>query len=304
MPTVDIIIPSYNAANYLRAAVESVMSQTFEDWRIILVDDGSTDNTAEIIEPFLRQLGSKITYIKKENQGLPAARNTAIRNSSAEFLALLDADDVWLPSRLLVSLKSFEKHPQVGLSYGLISRINPQGEIISTWSGNHQWTEGNIAPCIYVLKVQLPCPTMTFRRKCIDEVGLFDETMRATEDRDLWLRIALRYEVAFVPEIIAYYRSSPNSMSTDPERMLKAQLQFIRKHFGSPGCGLLARQSALGYAYRQYAETLSRRKKPWLAFMNSLRALALYPTDTSNARTAASLLLNFAGVNRIRARRW
>ncbi len=300
MATVDVIIPAYNAAKYLRAAIESVMSQTFEDWRILLIDDGSIDNTEEVIAPFLRSLGPKITYIQKENQGLPAARNTAIDNSSAEFLALLDADDVWLPCRLLESLKSFEKHPQAGLSYGLISRIDPEGEIISTWGGNHQWAEGNIAPYIYMLKVQLPCPTMTFRRKCIDEVGLFDETMRATEDRDLWLRIALHYEVAFVPEIIACYRSSPNSMSTDPERMLKAQLQFIRKHFGSAGCGLRARQSALGYAYRQYAEALGLRQKSLLALMNSLRALVLYPFDIATAKTAGSMLLNLAGVHRIR----
>ena len=296
MPKVDVIIPAYNAVKYLPAAIESVMAQTFEDWRIVLVDDGSTDNTAEVVAPFIKQLGPRLKYIKQPNSGLPAARNAAIHSSYAEFLALLDADDVWLPFRLTESLMRFENRPRVGLAYGLISRINPEGIVIDTFAGNQQHAEGNIAPYIYMRKVELPCPTITFRRKCVDEVGLFDETMRATEDRDLWLRIALRYEVAFVPKVLAYYRTSPNSMSTDPDRMLKAQLQFIQKHYGAQGCGMQARQIALARVYKQRAEALLLREQPWAALMSSLRALALYPLDIDNARTAGSLLLRWAGL--------
>ncbi len=301
MPMVDIIIPAFNAARYLPAAIESVVEQTFEDWRILLVDDGSTDNTAEVISPFRERLGPKMKYIPQSNGGLPAARNTAIRNSSAEFLALLDADDVWLPNRLFESLKCFKDRPQVGLAYGRTSRIDHEGELIDTWRGNDKWVEGNIAPYIYMFEVQLPCPTMTFRRKCIEEVGYFDETMRATEDRDLWFRIAQQYEVAFAPEVIALYRISQNSMSADPERMLKAQLRFVQKHYRSPHCGLRARQIARARAYRQYAEALKLRHLPLSALVSSLRALASDPLDTDNSRTAASMLLNCAGIGRIRS---
>jgi hypothetical protein len=141
-------------------------------------------------------------------------------------------------------------------------------------------------------KVELPCATVTLRRRCIDEVGIFDEAMRATEDRDLWLRIALRHEVAFVPKVLAYYRVSPNSLSADSQQMLKAQLQFIRKHYGSQGCGLRSRQIAWARVYKQQAETLMARNRPWDALRSSLRALALYPLDMDNARTAGSLLLS------------
>ncbi len=123
MSKIDVIIPAYNAARYLPMAIESVVAQTFRDWKIVLVDDGSTDNTLEVVSPFIQQLGPRLQYIKQTNGGLPAARNTAIRNSSAEFLALLDADDVWLPCRLSESLRYFERQ-QVGLTYGLISRID------------------------------------------------------------------------------------------------------------------------------------------------------------------------------------
>src|SRR6202041_1378429 len=159
MATVDIIIPAFNAAKYLPFALESVSSQTFDDWQILLVDDGSTDNTADVVAPFLDRFGSKIKYIKQNNRGLPAARNTAIRASTAEFLALLDADDVWLPCRLSESLKVLTARPQAGLAYSQVKGIDPEGRIASTWMGNPRNSEGHIAPHIYMRKVELPCPT-------------------------------------------------------------------------------------------------------------------------------------------------
>lgn len=295
MATVDVIIPAFNAARYLPFALESVSLQTLDDWQILLVDDGSTDNTVEVVAPFLDRFGSRIQYIKQNNRGLPAARNTAIRASTAEYLALLDADDVWLPNRLADSVSAFTGRPQVGLAYGQVTGIDPEGRLMDTFEGNQRKAEGHIASQIYMRKVELPCPTMTFRRRCIDEVGMFDETMRATEDRDLWLRIALRYEVAFVPKILAYYRLSPNSMSTDPQRMLQAQLQFINKNYGSEGCGLISRQIAWARAYKQRAEAFHRQNHPWAALMSSLRALLLYPLEMDNFRTAGSLLINWVG---------
>jgi glycosyltransferase involved in cell wall biosynthesis len=298
MPKVDVIIPAYNTARDLPAAIESVIAQTFEDWRILLVDDGSTDNTAEIVTPFLAQLGPKLTYIRQANAGLPAARNTAIRNSSAAFLALLDADDVWLPRRLSESLKRFEARPQVGLTYGFNDRIDPEGKVIDTFDRRQKHGEGRIAPYLYMRKVDLNCPTVTFRRKCVDEVGLFDETLRATEDRDMWLRIAQRYEVALVPEVIAHYRMSPNSMSTDSNRMRQAQLQFIEKHYGSPGCGIVARQIALSQVYRLEADALNARGRRQEALLSSLRALAIFPLDIDNIRTVGYTFLRYAGIKK------
>jgi glycosyltransferase involved in cell wall biosynthesis len=298
MAKIGVIIPAFNAAKYLPFAIESVISQTYEDWQILLVDDGSTDNTPQVLAPFLDRLGPKIKYIKQANRGLPAARNTAIRSSSTELLALLDADDVWLPSRLSESVKVMDARPQAGLSYGLITGIDAEGNHRGTFEGNPRHAEGHIAPYIYMRKVELPCPTITFRRRCVEEVGLFDETMRATEDRDLWLRIALRHEVAFVPKLLAYYRLSASSMSTDPQRMLQAQLQFIRKHYGAKGCGLLSRQIALARAYKQRAEALKTRNQSWAALKSSLHALALYPLGADNIRTTGSLLFHWTSARR------
>ncbi|WP_213803909.1 glycosyltransferase family 2 protein [Granulicella sp. dw_53] len=298
MPTVDVIIPAYNAAKYLPIALDSVEAQTFEDWRILLIDDGSTDNTTEVVRPYMQRLGPKLAYIQQPNRGLPAARNTAIRNSSAEFLALLDADDIWLPTRLEQSLKSFEGRSQVGLSYGYISRVGPDGKVIDTFAEPQKNGEGWIASSIYTRAVYLPCPTITFRRRCVDEVGTFDETLRATEDRDLWLRISQRYQVALVPHLIALYRTSPDSMTTDPERMLQAQLQFIEKHYGSKGCGWFARRQAMSGIYRQRAEAFALRGRVPTAFQSSLWALWYYPLGVNTLRTAGSLLMRLLGLRR------
>jgi glycosyltransferase involved in cell wall biosynthesis len=292
MPKVDIIIPAYNAARYLAAALASVEAQTFADWRIMLIDDGSTDNTAEVAAPFMERLGQRFKYIKQENQGLPAARNAAIRNSSSEYMALLDSDDIWLPDRLAESLRYLESHPSVGISHSSVAFVDETGKILQTFDTPQKHGEGMVAPYIYMRKLQLPCPTVTFRRSCIEKVGLFDETMRATEDRDLWFRIALHFEVGFVPKVLAHYRVSAASMSSDPNRMLQAQLRFIEKHYGAPGCGALTRRIALSHCYRQYAEALKLRGEHWNALKSASRSLGFYPLDLTNIRSAASILLH------------
>ncbi len=289
MPTVDIILPAYNAAHFLPMALDSVMGQSFADWRILLVDDGSTDETSAIAARYAEWLGPKLLYLHQENRGLPAARNTAIHHAEAEFLALLDADDVWLPHRLEASLKLFAGRPEIGLSYGLIEGIDSSGKVVGRFTDRKRHPEGWIAPLIYMRTMDLPCPTVTLRRACVEQSGLFDETLRATEDRDLWVRIAQHFQVACVPEVIAQYRTSPQAMTTDPERMLRAQLQFVEKHFRSPGCGVRARRVALSWIYRQRAEALAKRGRMREAVGSAFHAVALYPLEVRNARTAAGV---------------
>jgi glycosyltransferase involved in cell wall biosynthesis len=290
MATIDILIPAYNAAHFLPTALASAEAQTFPDWRILLVDDGSTDSTPSAIAPFRDRLGPKLLYLHQPNKGLPAARNTAIRHATADFLALLDADDAWLPNRLAASVQAFTTNPDAALAYARIHITDAQGAILSTWPGNPRHQQGHIAPYIYTRAVELPCPTITLRRAVLDEVGVFDEAMRATEDRDLWLRIALRYQVAYIPEVLALYRTSPSSMSGDPDRMLRAQLHFIDKHSGAPGCGPAQRRTAIARAWRQHSEALSARHQPRAALQSAFRALSVDPLHPSTLRTAAAVL--------------
>src|SRR5579862_5259447 len=130
MPRVSVIIPAYNAARYLPSSIESVMAQTYQDWEIVVVDDGSTDNTKTVLSSYQEQLQDKIHCIHQSNRGLPAARNTAIRASRGEIMALLDADDVWLPARLSRSVRELDRDPEIGLVHSRVARIDDQGSVI------------------------------------------------------------------------------------------------------------------------------------------------------------------------------
>jgi glycosyltransferase involved in cell wall biosynthesis len=280
----DIIIPAYNGAKFLSSALESVIQQTYPDWRIILVNDGSTDETPAIGKAFQQRLGPKMLFISQENRGLSASRNIAIQHSTAPLLALLDADDIWLPNRLEASRRCFENN-QVGLSYGFVSLIDIDGNILHTQNLQDQLDDGCISSAIYTRSVNLPCPTISFRRQCISEVGGFDEDMRASEDRDLWLRIALKYEVARIPEVIALYRVSSGSMSDDLDRMFRAQLKFIEKHRVSSAFSIEEHRLAVSSVYRQHAETFGQRGRYWMAFEYAVRAFLTRPS-TGNLRAA------------------
>ena len=280
----DIIIPAYNGAKFLPLALESVIRQTYTDWRIILVNDGSSDETPAIGKAFQQRLGSKMLFISQENRGLSASRNVAMQHATAPLLALLDADDIWLPNRLEASRRCFENE-RVGMSYGFVSLIDIDGNVFRTQNPQDQLEEGAISSAIYNRSVNLPCPTISFRRECIKKLGGFDEDMRASEDRDLWLRIALEYQVARIPEVIALYRVSPGSMSDDLDRMLRAQLKFVEKQRVSSGVSPAGHRLAVSSVYRQHAETFGQRRRYWMAFLYAVRALATY-RGTENLRVA------------------
>ena len=294
MPTVEVVVPAYNAAKYLATALDSVIAQTFTDWRILLVDDGSTDGTAAIAAQYAERLGHRFRYIHQVNAGVSRARNTALQQAEGEFIAFLDSDDVWLPNRLSDTLKVFAKSEKIGLTYGFIHGIDSVGRIVQTYTTPNRHPEGRLATWLYRRELDMPCPSITVRKAALDKVGLFDETMRATEDRDLWLRIAVHYDIALVREIIAQYRTSAQGMTRDPELMFQAQLRFIEKHSGAPGCGFWARRIALSHIHRQKAEALAGLGHSSLAIQTALRAFSLHPFHTGNARTTLSLLLRGA----------
>lgn len=292
-PAVDVIVPCFNGARYLAQALDSVVAQTFGDWRIVLVDDGSTDRTPEIAAGYAARLGARMLHIRQGNRGLAATRNVAIRVSGeaggAELLALLDADDVWLPERLGRSVAALRAAPAAGLSYGFVTTIDEWDRPIQTYADLLPGREGRIAASIYTRRLHLPCPTVTFRRRHFEAAGGFDETMRATEDRDLWLRIALEAEVVCVPEVLALYRTAAGGMTGDAERMFEAQLRFVHKHRGAPGLTAAHFRSALASVFRQRAETETARGLLGPAAAHLARALGLEPLSGGNWRTVASL---------------
>ena len=230
-PTVSVVIPCYNAARFIEQAVVSALEQSSRPTEIIVVDDGSTDGSAEKAQRF----GLPVRVIRQTNAGPSVARNTGIKASSGELIAFLDADDYWLPHKLERQLDRFED-PGVALVHS-----------------HHRWmfsdgstTDIRESTCGQVFHVLLErCTiaviTAVVRREVFERVGLFDPSLRGSEDWDMWLRIAASYRVDVVPEVLACYRWHDNNSSHKHRHMAKELARALRKqrrrHLRCAECG-------------------------------------------------------------------
>ena len=194
MPWVSIIIPTYNRRDFLREAIRSVLEQSFRDFELIVVDDGSDDGTREMIQ---REFPGLLTYLYQENQGVSRARNRGLKLAQGEFVAFLDSDDLWLPRKLERQMAFMQSHPKAQICYtdeiwirrGV--RVNPKKK--------HAKYSGWIYPRCLPLCIISPSSAL-MRRGLLEEVGGFDEELPVCEDYDLWLRISARHPIHFLPE--------------------------------------------------------------------------------------------------------
>jgi glycosyltransferase involved in cell wall biosynthesis len=223
-PVVSVVIPSYNSACFVCEAVESVLGQTYRDLDIIVVDDGSNDETAEVLDRFR----GRIRYVFQPNQGLSAARNRGIREASGELIAFLDADDVWLPEKLEKQLACLAANPRAALVHSdVIFWDQEPGDKHRKENGRSEFD----GPCYERFLVNsrvLPSATV-IRRECLAKVGLFDESLRRVEDYDLWFRLARHYELAYVDEALLLYRIHPSSLSRNHLAMRLGELLVVRR---------------------------------------------------------------------------
>jgi glycosyltransferase involved in cell wall biosynthesis len=210
-PRISVILPTYNRAWILGEAVDSVLNQDYANLELIVVDDGSTDDTASLIATY----ADRITVICQANRGVSAARNAGIRAASGELIALLDSDDTWLPGKVTAQASFFETHPdalicqtqEIWIRNGV--RVNP---------GNHHRKQtGMIFERSLALCLVSPSAVM-MRRSLLDEMGLFDEALPACEDYDLWLRIAWKYPIHLIDQaLILKHGGHADQLSRMPE---------------------------------------------------------------------------------------
>ena len=236
--TIDVVIPVYNGAQFISAAIDSVLAQSHLPASLIIVNDGSTDETEKIILGYQNTI-IPIKYIKKENGGLSSARNTGIKFSQAEYLAFLDADDVWTKTNLEKQLDIFRK--SIGLNLGLVycdySNIDSNGNLIENYScfKLDQEIKGMVFKKLFLgNKIAGSGSAVLVRRQCFDQVDLFDEKLPGCEDWDMWLRITEKYTVDFVPEKLVKLRRHESSMQTDHFKMYQNQILIFNKWIGNP----------------------------------------------------------------------
>jgi len=206
MPTVTVIIPTYNRAWVLKRAIKSVLAQDFHDFEIVVVDDGSTDNTTEVLESY-----QQICVIRQEHRGVSAARNAGIARASGRLITFLDSDDLWLPGKLSAQVAFFNNNPDALIC---------QTEEIWIRNGNHvnpkkrhKKYSGMIFEYCLELCIVSPSAVMMSRR-LLDKIGTFDETLPICEDYDLWLRTACRFPVYLIDTpLVIKYGGHPDQLS-------------------------------------------------------------------------------------------
>jgi hypothetical protein len=272
------------------ATGERLASQTFDDWQILLVDDGSTDNTAEVVAPFLDSLrlqrfstSSRRTAVCRRQETPPFAPQPP--NSSPCSMPTMCG----FRAASQESVKVLRERPQAGLAYGGVTTIDQDGLPGDSFVGNRRFAEGRIAPQ-HLHANRSICPVPPLHSAGNASMRSASSTKRCAPPKTAISACAspCTTKLPLSPGSSRTTGCLPSSMTTDPERMLQAQTQFIEKHYGAPGCGRAARRIALSRCYKQRADALSvRRRSRGAALSSSLRALALYPLDIGNIRTAA-----------------
>jgi glycosyltransferase involved in cell wall biosynthesis len=255
VPEVSVVIPAYNAGHYVPAAVESVLAQTMTDHEVIVVDDGSTDDTAETMTRF----GSRVRYLRQANQGVAAARNTGIAEAHGRYIAFLDADDTWFPEKLERQLVALSARTDCRACYSAFlvvdERLSPLGVcrgLRRTATLEDLITRGNVVGSI--------C-TVLCDRSLFASAGSFDSTLSQCADWEMWIRLATRTEFLYLDEPLATYRQHAANMSRDPALLERDSIAVLEKSFALPALPNALRRrrrSAFGRNYMVLAGTYFR----------------------------------------------
>jgi glycosyltransferase involved in cell wall biosynthesis len=215
LPKLSVIIPTYNNDRYIQRAISSLLEQSFKDFEIIIVDDGSTDDTRDIVKAY----GDSIRYIYQENKGLAGARNTGIDVSNGELLAFLDADDWFAKKNLETKVSFLEKNPDAVWVYSDWQFVDAQGNHLDRGSTRFKFADKKVdgyvfAELLYNRNFISPC-AVVIKKSVLEEVGCFDPQVVCQEDWDLWLRLSLRYPCNYIDEALVYVFDRPHSLSKD-----------------------------------------------------------------------------------------
>jgi glycosyltransferase involved in cell wall biosynthesis len=252
MPRVSITIPTFNCARFLGRAIDSALAQTYGDYEIVVVDDGSTDDTREVLARF----GDKIRYVYQANGGLSSARNLALSHAAGEFVAYLDADDLWYPHRLETQVAFLDAHEECGFVHSDVTIIDEADRVIHRRFNAENGREVPEGHCTLNLlrRCHVQIPTVLERRACIERVGNFDGRLKTAQDYLHWIRIAMDgMAIGYIAEPLAMYRRTTSSLSSSPRRVLDDYVIIFEELLADPslrlGHGRDAVDIARGHLY-------------------------------------------------------
>jgi glycosyltransferase involved in cell wall biosynthesis len=226
MPLISVIIPAYNGEKTIRETIESVLNQSFKDFEILVINDGSQDATLDIINSIK---DFRLKVFSYSNAGQAVSRNRGFSQSSGEFIAFLDADDLWTPTKLEAQLKALQDNPQAAVAYSWSDFIDEKGQFLR--GASRSTLSGDVYAKLLLTDFLDNGSNPLIRRQALIEVGGFDETLTPAEDWDMWLRLAARYHFVLVPAPHILYRLSANSESSNLLRMESACVRVIKSAF-------------------------------------------------------------------------
>ncbi|MEZ4714382.1 MAG: glycosyltransferase family A protein [Caldilineaceae bacterium] len=273
-PTISVIIPTYNQADYLAAALHSVLAQTYRDYEIVIVDDGSTDETPHVVRSFVAVRPRQISYMRQANRGLAVARNAGIRAAKGHWVALLDSDDIWLPDFLETMLQILQDGPETDVGYCGVQFMDAHGVDLPQVS--HQTVPPHHLYAALLRANFLIPSTIVLRRMAVLGAGYFDPAFRRLQDWELWWRmLQLGYNFVGTEEILVRYRVHDASLSADALGGQRAMLDMVEKHFGhaeerAPDWPW-DKVRAYGGAFRYHALNALQRQHDWVACASYLR---------------------------------
>jgi glycosyltransferase involved in cell wall biosynthesis len=226
MPRVSVIIPTFNCRRFLGQAIESVFAQSYTDYEIIVADDGSTDDTREIEARY----EGKITYLYQSNRGPSSARNLALSKASGEFIAYLDADDMWYPQKLETQVAFLKTHRDCGFVHSDFATIDETDRVIRRRFNHEPSREVPQGACMMDLlrRCHIQIPTVVERHECLRKIGQFDERIKGVEDYNRWILLAMEgFRLGYIDEALAMYRWTPGSVSSSERRMSEGFLMMF-----------------------------------------------------------------------------
>jgi glycosyltransferase involved in cell wall biosynthesis len=231
-PAFSVVLPNYNYARFIGDTIQSVLDQTCKDYELIVVDDGSTDNSAELIESFVQKNPERMRLVRKANKGLPSARNAAWPHCRGRFIAFLDSDDLWTPDFLEKILEFFETNPGASAVYTNAELFqSASGQVLGNWFGPMSYRtphSGWIADKLFLNGNFIPIVTGVVRREVVDKAGFFDERFKVGEDWDFWLRVSSQYEIHYIDRVCCRIRRHPANLSFRSQNAFNA-MHIYRK---------------------------------------------------------------------------
>jgi glycosyltransferase involved in cell wall biosynthesis len=301
-PIVSVVIPVLNAGAFIRESILSVLGQSLDDIELIIINDGSTDDTERIVNDTVAEFPKRrITVISRENKGVSRTLNEGLARSRGAYFAYLGADDIWHELKLELQVELLER-TGLAAAYSDCWVINENGEITDRYGSQYAYRGGDIYRDIVWARFQPPSPTVLFRRSALESVGGFNEEHIA-EDRDVWIRIARRYEIAYINKPLGFYRVHRTNTSANLEHTYEYSMQVLNSTLQDD-------PSLIRYGHRLRAQldafqsgAYYEKLKFQPARRYAVKAILQYPAETRAWRTLIFSLLGKNFVESIRNRR-